>query len=57
MAKAQQFVDQSLSTIRQITTSLQQALNAAEKPDNKAYIQSAIDSLNYACNELSCFRD
>lgn len=55
--KAKQYVDQSMSTVQNTITSLQQALSSAEKLDNKARIQSAIDSLNSATKQLSSFKD
>jgi hypothetical protein len=57
MPRAKDFVDESMSTVKSTVSSLQQALNAAEKPDNKAKIQSAIDSLNSACQQLSSYQD
>ena len=39
------------------TSSLQQALNSAEKAENKQTIQSAIDSINTACQQLSQYKD
>jgi hypothetical protein len=55
--KAKQYVDQSMSNVQNTVTSLQQALTSAEKADNKAKIQSAIDSLNSASQQLSNFKD
>ena len=39
------------------TSSLQQALSSAEKTENKQKIQSAIDSINTACQQLSQYKD
>ncbi|MFA9399166.1 MAG: hypothetical protein ACERKV_13000 [Clostridiaceae bacterium] len=57
MPKAKQYVNQSISTVQSTVTSLEQALSSAEKQDNKTKIQSAIDSLNSACQQLSNFQD
>ena len=57
MSKAKQYVDLSMSTLKNTTTSLQQAMSSAEKADNKAKIQSAIDSINAACQQLSSYQD
>lgn len=55
--KAKQYVDQSMSTVQSTVSSLQQALNSAEKPDNKNRIQQAITSLNSAYQQLSGYQD
>lgn len=55
--KAKQYVDQSMTTVQTALSSLQQALTSAEKPDNKAKIQQAINSLNTATQQLSEYRD
>lgn len=57
MPNAKQYVDLSMSTLKNTTNSLQQAMSSAEKSDNKAKIQSAIDSINTACQELSQYQD
>jgi hypothetical protein len=57
MPKAKQYVDQGMSTVQSTVTSLQQALTSAEKADNKAKIQSAIDSLNSASQQLTNYKD
>ena len=57
MAKAKDYVDSSMSTLKNTTSSLQQALSSAEKADNKAKNQSAIDSINSACQQLSSYQD
>ena len=55
--KAKQYVDQSMSSVQNTVASLQQALSSAEKADNKAKIQAAIDSLNSASQQLSNYKD
>ncbi len=55
--KAKQQVDQSMSTLQSTVNILQQALNSAEKPDNKNKIQQAINSLNSAQQQLSGYQD
>lgn len=55
--KAKQYVDQSMSSVQTTVNSLQQALSAAEKPDNKNRIQQAINSLNAAHQHLSGYQD
>jgi len=57
MPKAKQLVDQSMTTAQNTVTSLQQALSSAEKQENKDKIQSAIDSVNTACQQLSSYQD
>ena len=57
MPNAKKYVDQSMTTVKSTVTSLQQALSSAEKADNKAKIQSAIDCLNSACQQLSSYKD
>ncbi|MBC8061324.1 MAG: hypothetical protein H7Y18_11765 [Clostridiaceae bacterium] len=57
MPNAKQYVDQSMTTVQSTVISLQQALSSAEKADNKAKIQLAIDSLNSACQQLSSYKD
>ncbi|MBM7615770.1 hypothetical protein [Alkaliphilus hydrothermalis] len=57
MPKAKQYVDQSMSSVQSTVNTLQQALNAAEKPDNKNKIQQAINSLNSASQQLSGYQD
>lgn len=57
MPKAVDYVDQSLLSLQNTISSLQQALSNAEKSDNKAKIQSAIDSINSASQELSKYKD
>lgn len=54
---AKDYVDQSMSTVQNTLNSLQQALNSAEKPENKNKIQQAIDSLNSANKQLSGYQD
>lgn len=55
--KAQQYVNQSMSSVQNTVNTLQQALNSAEKPDNKNKIQQAINSLNAAQQQLSGYQD
>lgn len=57
MPKAVDYVNQSLSSLQNTISSLQQALGDAEKSDNKAKIQSAINSINSASQELSKYKD
>ncbi|EJO5347627.1 hypothetical protein NRP93_001714 [Clostridium botulinum] len=55
--KAQDYVNQGMSTVQNAVGALQQAANMAEKPENKAKIQQAISSLNSASNNLSNYQD
>ncbi|WP_199872917.1 hypothetical protein [Inediibacterium massiliense] len=55
--KAKQYVDQGMSSVQSTVNTLQQALNSAEKPDNKNKIQQAINSLNSANQQLSGYQD
>lgn len=55
--KAKDYVDQSMSIVKTAMASLEEALNSTEKPNNKAKIQQAIDSLGTATQQLSEFRD
>lgn len=57
MPNAKQYVDLSKSTLMNTSNSLQSALNSAEKPENKEKIQSAINSINAACQQLSQYKD
>ncbi|MGK0465799.1 MAG: hypothetical protein ACJAX4_001081 [Clostridium sp.] len=57
MPKAKQYVDQSMTSVQNTVASLQQALSSAEKEDNKTKIQSAIDCLNSATQQLSSYKD
>ena len=57
MPKAQDYVNQSVTSMQTTLSSLQQALSSAEKPDNKNKIQQAINSLNSAQQQLSGFQD
>ena len=57
MAKAKDYVNQGMSSVQTTISTLQQALNSAEKTENKNKIQSAIDSLNTAKQQLSQFQD
>ncbi len=55
--KAKQHVDQSMSSLQTVVSSLQQALSSAEQQDNKNRIQQAIDSVNSASQQLSRYQD
>ena len=55
--KAKEYVDESMSTVKSTVNSLQNAFYSAEKPDSKAKIQQAIDSLNTAYEQLSQYQD
>jgi len=55
--KAKQYVDQGMTNVQNTVASLQQALSSAEKQENRTKIQSAIDSLNSAHQQLSNYRD
>ena len=55
--KAKQYIDQSVTNVQTAVSTLQQALNSAEKQANKGKIQQAINSLNSACQELSGYQD
>lgn len=55
--KAQDVVNQSMTTAKNLVSSLQQAASMAEKPENKEKIQQAMDSINCACNSLSSYQD
>ena len=57
MPNAKQYIDLSKSNLMSTTSSLQQALSSAEKTENKQKIQSAIDSINTACQQLSQYKD
>ncbi|USK58275.1 hypothetical protein [Peribacillus asahii] len=55
--KAKQYVDQSMSSVQDTVSTLQQALSSVEKPDNKEKIEQAINSLNSAQQQLSKYQD
>ncbi|WP_313802740.1 hypothetical protein [Cytobacillus sp.] len=57
MAKAKQYVDQGISSVQETVHTLQQALNHAEKQDNKNKIQDAIHSLHSAQQQLTGYQD
>lgn len=57
MPNAKQYVDQSMSSVQNTVDTLQQALNNAEKPDNKNKIQQAISSLQSVQQQLSQYQD
>lgn len=55
--KAKQYVDQGMTSVQSTVDTLQQALNSAEKQDNKNKIQQAINLLGSAKQELSGYQD
>ena len=55
--RAKQYIDQSMSSIQDCINNLQQAVNSAEKPDNKNRIQQAINSLNSVQQQLNGYQD
>lgn len=55
--KAKQYIDQSMASVQNTVSTLQQALNSAEKQDNKNKIQQAINALNSAQQQLSGYQD
>lgn len=55
--KAQQYVNQGMTSVQNTVSTLQQALNSAEKQDNKNKIQQAINALNSAQQQLSGYQD
>lgn len=55
--KAKQYVDQGMASVQNTVSTLQQALNSAEKQDNKNKIQQAINALNSAQQQLSGYQD
>lgn len=57
MQNAKDYVNQGMSSVQITVNSLQQSLASVEKESNKAKIQSAISSLNSACQELSQYKD
>jgi uncharacterized membrane protein (DUF106 family) len=57
MPNAQDYVNQSMSSVQNTVNTLQQALSNAEKPENKNKIQQAIQSLNSAQDQLSSYQD
>ncbi len=57
MPNAQDYVNQSMSSVQNTVNTLQQALSSAEKPENKNKIQQAIQSLNSAQDQLSSYQD
>ena len=46
--KAKDYVNSGMTTLQNVTSTLQQAANEAEKPENKSAIQSAINAVNTA---------
>lgn len=55
--KAQDYINQGKTNLSSAVSSLQQALGAAEKAENKAVIQQAISSVNNASNDLCNYKD
>ena len=57
MGKAQNIINSCVCTIRDTLGELENAKCNCEKQENKSKIQSAIDSINSACNELHDYKD
>lgn len=57
MGKAQDSINSGMTSIQSAINNLQQAMSCCEKQENKTIIQSAINSMNSACNQLSNYRD
>lgn len=57
MPNAKDYINSSMTALQSTKNSLNQALSSAEKPENKNKIQSAINSLNSACQELNSYQD
>ena len=55
--KAKQHVILSISSLQSTANTLQNALNSAERPDNKNKIQEAINSINSVQKQLTDFQD
>lgn len=55
--KAQDYINQGKTDLSSAVSSLQQALGAAEKAENKAVIQQAISAVNNASNDLCNYKD
>lgn len=55
--KAADFVSHGITDIQHALGDLRNAINMAEKPDNKAQIQKAIDDISCACDHLSSYKD
>lgn len=55
--KAKQQVTLSISALQSTINTLQNALDFAERPDNKNSIQQAINSLNSVQLQLTDFQD
>lgn len=55
--KAQDYINQGKTNLSSAVSSLQQALGAAEKSENKAVIQQAISAVNNASNDLCNYKD
>lgn len=57
MPNAQDYVNQSMSSVQNTVGTLQQALDSAEKPENKNKIQQAINALHSVQQDLSNYQD
>ena len=57
MGKAQNIINSSMDSIHSTINDLQNAMCCCENSKNKKIIQSAIDSINCACSELSKYED
>ena len=57
MGKAQDNINSGMTSIQIALNNLQQAMSCCEKQENKTIIQSAINSISSACNQLSNYRD
>ena len=55
--KAKQHVILGISSLQSTVNTLQNALNSAERPDNKNKIQEAINSINSVQKQLTDFQD
>lgn len=55
--KAQDYINQCMSSAQSMTSALQQAISMAEKPENKEKIQEAMNAINSACNCLQSYKD
>lgn len=57
MGKSQTIINSSMSSIQGALNNLNEAMASCEKQENKNVLQSAIDSINCACDHLSKFQD
>lgn len=55
--EAKQYIDISITNVETALGTLKQALDSAEKSDNRNKIQAAINSLNSATQQLSQYKD